>query len=217
MADNNLNDDELAELMMDTSKPITWNPVTTPAVRSSNAIRRIRQVEFLKAFAEVGTVKRACEVAQINRRTHNNWLAIDGWYRQQFQDAVINYRDTIQDELHARALTGVEVPIIGKRPVEIGVKANGDPVIAMQDEIIGHKTVKDPLLLMFLAKKVDPSYRDNAKSKEDDDTPKDTISPITRLQAKLDQMEQRKQVELREAASQLPEMVVPPEPKESSE
>ena len=166
------------------NKPIKWHQ--PKPVHAGQAVKRTRQVIFLKALAEFGTLTQAAKVARVNAATHRKWLDADPWFREQFKEALQNYRDLVAEEIHNRAIHGVEVPIIGKVQTELGP----------EDAIIGHKTVKSDLLLMFHAKRVDPAYRDNHVQERTDDTPVETVSPLTRITITLDTMEQRRTIDI---------------------
>lgn len=171
--------ERISRVVENADKPIKWQNIKP--MQASAAIKRSRQMVFLKALAEFGTLTQAAKVAKINPSTHRGWLDKDPWFREQFKDALQQYRDLVAEEIHNRAIHGVEVPIVGKVQTELGP----------EDRIIGTKTVKSDLLLMFHAKRVDPSYRDDHQPVQDD-KPVESVSPLTRITITLDTMESRR-------------------------
>ena len=69
---------------------------------------------FLAAFAEVGTITKAAEMAGINRRSHTNWLnnPKDGpAYAEAFEAAGQQACDRLEQEARRRAIEGVKKPV----------------------------------------------------------------------------------------------------------
>ena len=201
MADKQNNSNDLPDVT-DTSKPMKWS---TDAANGKNlpskgykpgysaaAIKRQRQVIFLKAYAECGVSYIACEAAGVNPATRINWVKKDPWFAEQFKQAVENYRDKLEYEIHDRAVNGVDVPIIGRKQVELGKDVMGNPVFGPEDAIIGTKKQKSDLLLMFHAKKVNPEYREKYEApKEDRHSGAD--SPMARITVRLEMIANRAQ------------------------
>lgn len=177
---------KIAAEAVTSEKPIKW--IREPLIKPGAAIKRARQVAFLKEFARCGVVSRACKNIGINNTTERQWRnnSADIWYAAQFKDALQAYRDLIEQEVHNRAIVGEQVPIIGKRPTAFG----------MEDQIIGYKTVKSDLLLMFHGKRHIPEYRDKYEAPKEDIKPVDTGSPMARITVRLDMMSRRQQVEV---------------------
>ena len=171
--------DELAKSVTDANNKVKWG-ITQP-IKVRDGLKRARQVNFLKAFSEFGTIKEACEAAGINLSTERAWRNNpDKWYKEQFKDASQKFSDTVRGAVRKRALEGVEVPIIGKVQGPLGP----------EDQIIGHRTQYDSLLLMFLAKKVDPSFREKYEESKPDDKV-ETVSAMTRITIQLNMMRER--------------------------
>lgn len=163
------------------NKPIKWASPAKPE-HARKGIQRTRQVKFLCAYAKCGNLTKACEVAGINKRTEHEWRnSTDTWYRENFKDAVQAYRDLIEGEVHQRAIDGIEVPIIGKVQTPLGP----------EDQIIGHKTVKSDLLLMFQAKRHIPEFKDNFTPAVRNEKPTETASPLARITVYIDMMADR--------------------------
>lgn len=165
--------DKLASELINSTVPINWN---VPAVQSpklglhaGKAAKRVRQVRFLQALSEVGVISHAAKVAGINQVTEANWRKSgDAWYEQHFKDALQRYRDTVEVEVHNRAINGVEVPIIGRVQKQIATDVDGNPIFAAEDAVIATKVVKSDLLLMFHAKKHIPEYRDKYEAPKEE-------------------------------------------------
>lgn len=73
--------------------------------------RRAKQVLFLAAFAEVGTITHAALAAGVDRQTHYNWLEADEAYAKAFVDAEGMAADTLEHEARRRACDGVDEPV----------------------------------------------------------------------------------------------------------
>lgn len=168
-------------------KPIKWEMPAPPDVKKTKAaITRTRQIAFLKAFAECGRIGTACKAVGINYTTQKAWHS-DPWYVQHFKDAYQAYQEVIEQEIHNRAIVGEQVPIVGKR---------WNPAAgALEDEIIGHKTVKSDLLLMFHGKRHIPQYRDGYEPPKDDKVVP-TESPIARILVRLEMIGERQRVHI---------------------
>lgn len=177
--DNDEFDKLLLQSAIDSEAPVTWIDPPKP-ISSRDAIKRARQIVFLKAFAETGNISQVCKAIGINYTTQREWHK-DSWYAKHFKDAYQQYQDRIELEVHNRAIVGEQVPIIGKVQTPFGP----------EDRIIGYKTVKSENLLMFQAKRHIPEYRDKYEPK--DEKPIDINSPMTRITVRLDMIAQRQQ------------------------
>ncbi len=189
--------DAMMQEAVNSEKPIVWTP-NPPAIKPGAALKRTRQIAFLKAFAECGTISRACRAIGINMATEQRWRN-EPWYGVQFKDALQQYRDLIETEVHNRAIVGEQVPIIGKVAGPFG----------MEDKIIGHKTVKSDLLLMFHGKRHIMEYRDKYEPPKEE-KPQETGSPMARITIRLDMMSKRQQVEV-PAGAELNTIEITPE------
>ena len=174
-------DRDITAIIENTDKPILWKDAKIQ--RANAGAKRIRQVAFLKALAQCGMVSQACKAIGINTETERRWRqSADKWYTAQFKDALQFYRDSIEQEVHNRAIVGEQVPIIGRIQTPLGP----------EDAIIGHKTVKSDLLLMFHAKRHIREYKDEP-GKEKDEKPVEVVSPMARISIRLDMISERKQ------------------------
>lgn len=202
MSDNDFKKNDMDAIVGDPDKPIKWKtpegpkPVKVESIAS--AIKRKRQVVFLDVFRQCGVAKTAQDAAKINYQTRYNWIKNDPWFREQYKNALAEYREVIEMEIHDRAINGVKVPIIGKKQVEIGQDSDGNPIFAAEDQQLTDadgnplfKIQKSDLLLMFHAKKHIPEYRDDYE--EPDEKPKGTESPMARITVRLEMIANRQQ------------------------
>lgn len=191
--------DKLLEEAINSPAPVKWTE--TKVIKVRDAVKRTRQVAFLKAFAGCGTITGACKAIGINAVTEHNWRKSDPWYMAHFKDALQGYKDLIETEVHNRAITGEQVPIIGKVAGPFG----------LEDKIIGYKTVKSDLLLMFHGKRHVMEYRDKYEPPKEDTKPVETGSPMARITIRLDMMSKRQQVEIPAGARELNAIGITPE------
>ena len=91
-----------------------------------------------------GQVGKSARLASIDPQTHYNWLRADPIYKEAFAAAQQRSLDVIEQEIIRR-----------------GVKGHKEPLV-YQGKLTGqHVRRYSDLLLMFLAKRRDPQYRDN--------------------------------------------------------
>lgn len=69
------------------------------------------QRAFLAAFREMGVIKRACEVAEVGRTTHYEWLERIPGYREAYDAAKEDAADNLEAEVYRRAVKGVRKPV----------------------------------------------------------------------------------------------------------
>ncbi len=111
-------------------------------------IREAKKERFLLAFAEQGTIKQAAQVAGVHRDTFYAWFQVDYTFQKKFEQAIADYRDTIRDEIHRRAIEGVPSQLYWQgQPV---YDASGNPVMTVK---------KSDALLAMLAKTL-PEFKD---------------------------------------------------------
>ena len=91
-----------------------------------------------------GQVHKSARLAGVDPKTHYNWLQADPAYKEAFALAQQRSLDTIEQEIIRRAVKGHKEPLVYQG------KLTGQHVRRYSD-----------LLLMFLAKRRDPQYRDN--------------------------------------------------------
>lgn len=67
---------------------------------------------FLAAIAETGSITEAAALVKINRSIHYDWKKLDPEYPARFAEAMAKGDDALEDEVTARAKTGVFAPTI---------------------------------------------------------------------------------------------------------
>jgi hypothetical protein len=103
------------------------------------------QERFLHALGETGSVGAAAAAAGIHVQTVYNWDTVDTYnYKKRKQAALERFMGKVEAEINRRAIEGYQEQLHHK-----GV-LTGDVVTKYSDN-----------LLMFRAKKLDPSYKDN--------------------------------------------------------
>jgi hypothetical protein len=93
---------------------------------------------FLAAFAQVGNITLAAEIAGIHRRMHYTWLANDPDYAVAFKEAEEEAADRLEHEARRRAVEGTLKPVF------------------YQGEECGHIREYSDTLLIFLLKGARP-------------------------------------------------------------
>lgn len=175
------NNKEMLELAENTDTAIEWTGGTDGVNSLAKSIKRKRQLSFLRAFEACGNISQASKAIGVNAASVRNWREQDEWFRKQFADSLQGYHDSIEQEIHNRAIIGEEVAIIGK------VQTPAGP----EDAIIGHKRVKSDLLLMFHAKRHIREYRDKYEPDSENEKPSETVSPMTRVLVRIETMSTR--------------------------
>ena len=104
--------------------------MSTTHRRKSGAIRRIKQVSFIKAFTHLASVTRAACVVGINRDTHYEWMK-DPEYQGALKDAVDITVLKLEDEARELALYGSEKMVFYKGEPVIDPRT-GEPYIERQ-------------------------------------------------------------------------------------
>lgn len=105
-----------------------------------------RKRAFLLAFAEVGTISHACEVAKMSRECYYRWTREDSEFVEGYKLARESFIDRLEKEAYRRAHEGVDEPVFYKGELVTTVRKYSD------------------ILLMFLLKGAAPDkYRDNSK------------------------------------------------------
>ena len=183
MADDN--NKEIMDLVAGTDKSIQWTDGTDDIQALSATLKRRRQINFLKAYMDCGTIRTACTSTGINPSSVRQWRENDEWFRKQYADAEQNYRDLIEQEVHDRAIIGEQVPIVGKVLTPAG----------REDQIIGYKTVKSDLLLMFHAKRHIREYRDKYAPDPEGDKPV-RESPMVQINVLIDRIAEKATIAL---------------------
>jgi hypothetical protein len=129
-----------------------------------------KQRAFLAGYGRIGIVKAAAKTAKIAHRSHYNWIK-DPEYAAAFADAQEEALAHLVAEVRRRAVEGIEEPVIYqgslcfepiRDPKTGAVKRDrkGQPLLSTTPLTIPRKS---DVLLMFLIKKLDPSYRENSQ------------------------------------------------------
>jgi len=105
----------------------------------------IKQRAFLAAYAEVGNISQAANIAKINRCSHYDWMK-DEDYQRRFHEAHIEACEHLEAEARRRAVKGVAKPVF------------------FRGEECGYVQEYSDTLLMFLMKGAMPGkYADRVK------------------------------------------------------
>jgi hypothetical protein len=137
---------------------------------SQGVIRRAlttkKREKFLDSYRNCGLIRVAAESAGIHRQSHYDWLKQDPQYREQFAEAKTEAIEALEFEAVTRATVGSLKPIFYKGEA-ITVPCREDDPDSFDDPMhAGHfrklymQATKSDILLMFLLKKLDPSYRE---------------------------------------------------------
>jgi hypothetical protein len=111
----------------------------------------------------------AAKASHIGRQCHYDWIKQEN-YKTAFADAQEEAIGVLEAEAHHRAMEGVEEPVIWQGKIcfepqrdpktgQIKRDRKGQPLLSTTPLTIPRKSDN---LLMFLLKKLDPSYRENA-------------------------------------------------------
>ena len=177
MEDTNSN--EITDLVTNTDKSIEWTDNSDSAKALATTLKRRRQIRFLQAYQDCGTVRGACDAIGIRSSMVRSWRDNDEWFQQQYLDAEQDYADLVGQEVHNRAIVGEQVPIVGRVATPTGI----------EERIIGYKTVKSDLLLILHAKKVNPKYRDKVPPSENNMPVRE--SPMVQINVLIDRIAEK--------------------------
>lgn len=125
---------------------------------------------FLAAYAEVGTITRAAELAGISRQTHYDWLESDPNYPEMFKEADKQACDRLEQEARRRAVQGVSKPVFYK----------GEECGVVQE-------YSDTLLIFLLKGALPDKYKDRVQQEVTNiDVPggKDAVNSLRELKKK---------------------------------
>ena len=73
--------------------------------------KHLKKEAFLAAYAEVGNITQAAEIAGIDRNTHYFWMNTDPEYPARFRQAEEQACDRLEAEARRRAVQGVDEPV----------------------------------------------------------------------------------------------------------
>lgn len=132
--------------------------------------RKAKQELILVTLGKCGSVKQACNVAGVDRKTFYNWKKSSKTFAEAVEEADKEANDTIDDEIVRRAIEGIEEPLVSMGNVvydeELVLDASGEPELdsrgrqkTKRGARIVHRKYSDGLLLA-LAKSRMKKYRD---------------------------------------------------------
>ena len=121
----------------------------------------MRQQLWLEAFAKCGSIGEACAITDIPVPTAEHWDTVDyyGFKRRKAWAAQMAL-GKVETEINRRAIEGVDHPVIHQGVITDTYKQYPDN------------------LLMFRAKRLDPSYRDNYDDRTRENVPAQTVINI---------------------------------------
>lgn len=122
-------------------------PKTKKQDDSFGAIRHHKKGAFLSAFARLGNIRRACDVATVDRQSHYNWLRDDPEYARAFETAKLDACDRLEAEARRRAVRGTVRPVFHQ-----GVQCGGI------------REYSDTLLIFLLKGALPEKYSDRHKT-----------------------------------------------------
>jgi hypothetical protein len=105
--------------------------------------QQLKKAAFLAAYAEVGNVTRAAEIAKVDRSMHYYWMANDPDYKDQFREAENRANDRLEQEARRRAVEGLRRLKFGK---------DGRPLIDPETGQPYYEHEYSDTLLIFLLK-----------------------------------------------------------------
>lgn len=111
------------------------------------AIRHHKKGAFLAAFSRLGNIRRACDVATVDRQSHYNWLRDDPEYARAFETAKLDACDRLEAEARRRAVRGTVRPVFHQ-----GVQCGGI------------REYSDTLLIFLLKGALPEKYSDRHKT-----------------------------------------------------
>lgn len=76
-------------------------------MEESHEISHAGKKSFLAAYAETGSVTVSAKAADVDRRTHYDWLENDEEYAKAFEDAKAEAAEALETEARRRAVLGV--------------------------------------------------------------------------------------------------------------
>lgn len=109
--------------------------------------KRKKQATFLKSYIESGgMVGKSAEAAGVETATVRYWAKNDPVFEEAYENAKFDTLSVIEDEIIRRGVHGYQRPVFYK------------------GKLMDHATEYDSNLIIFRAKKLDPSYRDNQQT-----------------------------------------------------
>lgn len=132
--------------------------------------RKKKQEKFLKALSEVGIIKYACQVAEIDRKTYDNWKNNDAKFAALLPDAQTDANDTLEFAAFEQSVLGMEEPAISAGQVvyeyEPVLDANGEQTydrgkpVMKRGSMVTIKKYSPQLLITLLKARMPEKYKD---------------------------------------------------------
>ena len=123
---------------------------------------------FLRALMECGTIFRAAKLAEVDRPTVYRTMRAESDFKAAVEEARVigkePYKDTLTQEVYRQAVEGIDEPVY------------------YQGKLVDTVKKYSPILLMFLLKREDPSYRDSYRAPEDDSGKVSLVDVIAAVQ-----------------------------------
>lgn len=95
-----------------------------PGGGTTSAVMRTRDArvgKFLDAFSQCGSIRKACEVSGISRRSIHRWRESDAEFKDAFDEAAEEFADRVREAIKERAMDGWDEPVFGKDG-QVGVR-----------------------------------------------------------------------------------------------
>ncbi len=122
------------------------------------ALKKTRQVAFLRGLSRRGIIADGCAIAGISRGTVGYWRDEEDWFEELYHVAIEEACDNLEAEAHRRAVEGVDEPVIYQgMPTTITDAKTGE------ERLLTVKKFSDPLLTLLLKGNLPDKYRENIK------------------------------------------------------
>ena len=152
----------LAEEMEPRGSPEEYGFPASPTAAQARTWKR--QEMFLAAYSNCGAINVSAAAAGHSVEAYYYWVSTDHYmFQKRLELAKVKYLEKMEIEMDRRGLEGVDHPVIYKGEVTDTYKVYSDN------------------LLMFRAKKLDPSYRDNFSVMEDVSAIRESLDALRSL------------------------------------
>lgn len=136
-------------------------PLRHPLLHAPNLhTRPIWCDPFLVALAVTGNVTEAAKAAGVGRRTANDYRNNDAAFALDWKDAVDEASDLLEQEMHRRAVVGVDEPVYGR---QYAVTEAGRSYQISDGQVGTIRRYSDTLLIFALKGSKPSKYRDNSQ------------------------------------------------------
>ena len=138
-------------------KQLQQEDTELPAVRSqgqtlSEKQRIAAKLQFLDGMAKTNIISASCEHAQISYTTYVGWIRSGHLIQTELDEAFRRYQDMLRGEIAKIALVGVPKVIVHNGKIQVDKTGKQQTV-----------NVRDPKILIELAKRYLPEWRDAPK------------------------------------------------------